>query len=97
MVSRGHRLHDLLNTYPISTLNGMIEAARHNQREGQMMSTQGMVCAVLHGMDGAFNKGKGKIFKKYQDTMFPRRGDKSTGLGDAAQKLLNFFAPRVPK
>jgi hypothetical protein len=94
MVARGHRLYDLLNLYPISTLNAMMIAARHNQCESQMLSTQGVTAAVMHGLDCAFNKAKGKILKKYQDRLFPRK-NKSTGLGDAAQKLLNFFAPKV--
>ena len=74
-----------------------MEAARHNQREGQMLSVQGVAVGVMHSLDGAFNKGKAKLLKKYQEALFPKRRDKSTGLGDAAQKLLNFFAPRKPK
>ncbi|MHA1951628.1 MAG: hypothetical protein ACW99G_20340 [Candidatus Thorarchaeota archaeon] len=97
MVARGHNLTDLLTLYPISTLTDLMDAARHNQREQQMLETQGMVVAVLHGLDGAFNKSKGKILKKYQDGLFPKRSDTSTGLSDAATKLLNFFAPRKPK
>ena len=73
-----------------------MEAARHNQREEQMMSVQGLAVAVMHSLDGAFNKGKAKLLKKYQEAMFPKR-DKSSGLGDAATKLLNFFAPRGKK
>ncbi len=73
-----------------------MEAARHNQREEQMLSVQGLAVAVMHSLDGAFNKGKAKLLKKYQEAMFPKR-DRSTGPGDAATKLLNFFAPRGKK
>jgi hypothetical protein len=91
MVSRGHTLHDLVCVYPISTLNDLIKAARHNDRDSAVLATNGVMAAVMQGMDAAFNKGKGKIMKKYMDKMYP---SKSKGSGDAAKQLLNLFGTK---
>jgi hypothetical protein len=55
------------------------------------MNTNGVLAAVMHSMDSAFNKGKNKIMKNYMNKMYP---SKSTGTHDAAEKLLKLFAPR---
>ena len=91
MVARGHRLHDLLCVYPISTLNDLTKAARHNQREENVMGMNGVLAAVMHSLDQGFNKGKGKIMKKYMDKLYPR---KSKNIQDASNKLLDFLSPR---
>lgn len=91
MVSRGHKLHDLLCVYPMSTLNELSNAARFNQRESHTMATNGFLAAVMHSLDAAFNKGKGKIMKKYMDKMYP---SKSRDSADAANKLLGLFGTK---
>jgi len=91
MVARGHSLHDLLCTYPISTLNDLVKAARHNERDNYVMNANGVLAAVMHSLDSAFNKGKNKIMKNYMNKMYP---SKSKGVDDAAQALLKLFAPR---
>lgn len=91
MVSRGHTLHNLLCVYPITTLNDLITGARHNERENYVMTTNGVLTAVLQGLDASFNKGKSNVMKKYMNKMYP---SKSKGTGDAANKLLDLFGAR---
>ena len=92
MVVRGHSLHDLLCVYPISTLNDLTTAARENHRDDHVASTNGILSAVMQSLDSAFNKGKGKIMKKYMDRMYPAK--KSMGIEDATNKLMKLLAPR---
>jgi len=91
MVARGHKLHDLLCVYPISTLNDLAKAARFNEREAHMMQTNGLLAAVMHSLDQAFNKGKNKIMKSYTNKLYPT---KTKGKEDAADQLLKFFSPK---
>lgn len=92
MVVRGHTLHNLLCVYPISTLNDLITAARDNYRDNHVALTNGVLSAVMQSLDSAFNKGKGKIMKKYMDRMYPVR--KSQDIDDATNKLMKLLAPR---
>jgi len=92
MVARGHKLYDLLCVYPISTLNDLTKAARENDRDTHVAFTNGVLAAVMHSLDGAFNKGKGKIMKKYMDRMYPTR--KSKDMDDATNKLMKLLTPR---
>jgi hypothetical protein len=55
------------------------------------MQTNGVLAAVMQSMDSAFNKGKGKIMKKYMDKMYPVR---SKDTGEAAGKLLKLFGAK---
>lgn len=55
------------------------------------MATNGFLAAVMHSLDAAFNKGKGKIMKKYMDKMYP---SKSRDSADAANKLLGLFGTK---
>jgi hypothetical protein len=92
MTARGHKLHDLLCVYPISTLNDMTAAARENDRDSHVAQTNGVLSAVMQSLDSAFNKGKGKIMKKYMDRMYPTK--KSKDMEDATNKLMKLLAPR---
>lgn len=92
MVARGHKLHDLLNVYPISTLNDLTTAARENHRDDHVASTNGVLSAVMQSLDSAFNKGKGKIMKKYMDKMYPVK--RSKNMDDATDQLMKLLAPR---
>ena len=92
MVARGHKLNDLLCVYPISTLNDLTTAARENYRDAQVAQTNGVLSAVMQSLDSSFNKGKGKIMKKYMDQMYPTR--KSKNMEDATDKLFKLVAPR---
>lgn len=92
MVARGHKLHDLLCVYPISTLNDLTSAARENDRDSHVALTNGVLSAVMQSLDSAFNKGKGKIMKKYMDRMYPTK--RSKDMEDATNKLMKLLAPR---
>ena len=92
MTARGHKLHDLLCVYPISTLNDLTTAARENHRDDHVASTKGVLSAVMQSLDSALNKGKGKIMKKYMDRMYPTK--KSKDMDDATNKLMKLLAPR---
>lgn len=92
MICRGHTLHDLLCVYPISTLNDLTKAARENDRDAHVAQTNGVLSAVMQSLDSAFNKGKGKIMKKYLDRMYPAK--KSKDIDDATDKLMKLLAPR---
>ena len=92
MVARGHNLHHLLCVYPISTLNDLTSAARENHRDDHVASTNGILSAVMQSLDSAFNKGKGKIMKKYMDRMYPTK--KSKDMDDATNKLMKLLTPR---
>ena len=92
MVARGHKLYDLLCVYPISTLNDLTLAARENDRDTHVALTNGVLSAVMQSLDSAFNKGKGKIMKKYMDKMYPTK--KSQDMEDATGKLMKLLAPR---
>jgi hypothetical protein len=98
MVARGHRLHTLLNEYPRSTLKAMIKAAAHNRREEVAIDTQGTATSVLHGMDCAFNKGKGKLLSKFMKSLFKKdKREKTKDIADVEDKLFGFFAPGVKR
>ncbi|MHC4708681.1 MAG: hypothetical protein ACYS8I_16555 [Planctomycetota bacterium] len=86
MVARGHSLHDLLCVYPISTLNDLTKAARENDRDFHVAQTNGVLSAVMQSLDSAFNKGKGKIMKKYMDRMYPVK--RSKNMDDATNQLM---------
>jgi hypothetical protein len=92
MVARGHTLHDLLCVYPISTLNDLTSAARENHRDEHVASTNGVLSAVMQSLDSAFNKGKGKVMKKYMDRMYPVK--RSKNMDDATGQLMKLFKPR---
>jgi hypothetical protein len=92
MVARGHTLHDLLCVYPISTLNDLTKAARENDRDTHVNLTNGVLSAVLQSLDSAFNKGKGKIMKKYMDRMYPVK--RSKNMDDATDQLMKLLTPR---
>jgi hypothetical protein len=92
MVARGHSLRDLLCVYPISTLNDLTASARENHRDNHVASTNGILSAVMQSLDSAFNKGKGKIMKKYMDRMYPVK--RSKNMEDATNQLMKLLTPR---
>ncbi len=55
-----------------------------------MQLVQATATAVLHGIDVGFNKGKGKILKKYIDTLY--RTNKSKDTEDAKNKFAGLLA-----
>lgn len=94
-MARGHKLDTLLNEYPISTLRSMIQGAAHNRREEIAIETQGTATAFLHGIDCAFNKGKGKLLTKFMKQLFKQeKKEKTQDLGDVENQLFGLFAPR---
>jgi hypothetical protein len=46
----------------------------------------------MQSLDSAFNKGKGKIMKKYMDRMYPVK--RSKNMDDATDQLMKLLAPR---
>ena len=89
---RGHKLHDLLCVYPISTLNDLTSAARENDRDAHVTNTNGVLAAVMQALDSAFNKGRGKVMKKFMDRMYPTK--KSKNMDDATDQLMKLLTPR---
>lgn len=94
MVSRGHSLHDLTHTYPISTLRCLMKAAQYNKKEALASYTQGVSAAVLNGLDAGWNKGKGQIMKKFLNNLFKEEKKKNSKPEDFEKDLFAIFRPR---
>jgi len=75
----------------------MMKAAGHNMRHAFLHETQGVTTAVLHGLDCAFNKGKGKFIDTYTDNLFPNqkktRKVTAQGYEHAEDTLLSLMQP----
>ena len=68
----------------------MSEAGRHNHRADHMQLVQAVAAAALHAMDVGYNKGKGKVLRKYIDTLY--RTNKSKGVEDVKNKFAGLLA-----
>lgn len=93
--SRGHDLHRLINEYPISTVRALASATAWNKKVEMYLHAQSTTAAVMHSLDNAFNKGKGKVLPKFHDALLkPKK--KSKDIDHAQDMLSNVFGgPRT--
>jgi hypothetical protein len=69
LVSRGHKLQDLLTGYPVEALQNFYRATQENRRRALMDTTAAQVVAVSHALDLLFSGGKGKILDGFMQTL----------------------------
>jgi hypothetical protein len=69
LVSRGHSLNDLLDSYPVELVKNLYRAARENRRRTLVEATLGFSVAVCNALDLALAGGKGKVLENWLKSM----------------------------
>jgi hypothetical protein len=63
LVSQGHDLHLLVDSYPASLVKGLLSASRLQRRYHLAEQTAAFSVAVAGALDLALNQGKGKVLE----------------------------------
>ncbi len=67
LVNRGHRFHDLINSYPLRLVLSLHKAVRQNRSLEMVAMANAISAGVSNSLDLAFNLGKGNIMKRYSE------------------------------
>lgn len=99
-MSRGHKLHDLLTVYPLSTVTELAKAAQINRIYDAMASANQVAVGAVHAIEAGFSGKTPKVLSKYMESMKrAARKSKVSGRKDTkadADALLGAFG-MVPK
>ena len=68
-MNRGHRLHDLVNVYPLRLVTYLHQAAHLNRRSEMVLLANVVSIGVSHSLDLALDKGRGKVLERFADLM----------------------------
>ena len=69
LVSRGHKLHELLTVYPLSTVAELAKAAHINRIYDAMASANQVAVGAVHAIEAGFSGKTPKVLHKYMENM----------------------------
>ena len=99
LVSRGHSLRDLLETYPISTVHTLAKCASINRVYDTLAWSSAVAAGAVHAVEAGFSGKSPKALKKYQDNLLKqvrRSQAKGKGTSNDARTLLSAFGVVAP-
>ena len=69
LVSRGHKLLDVLEFYPISTVRELAKAAYINRIHDSMTAVNAVAVGAVHAIEAGFSGKAPKVLRKYMDSL----------------------------
>lgn len=69
LVSRGHRLHDLVNVYPLRLVIHLHQASVLNRKVEMVTLANAVSVGVSNSLDVALGQGKGKVLERFAHLM----------------------------
>lgn len=88
LVSRGHKLLDVIDFYPISTVRELAKAAYINRIHDSMTAVNAVAVGAVHAIEAGFSGKAPKVLRRYMDSLTRQiRATITDGKKDAAQDV----------